>query len=346
MSEIGENKIKRPQFIIFTDKDGTLNLEDKQLNHILNLITTMGGMVVPVTGRTVGDIEESMREQKIKVPEIIVGDNGANIYSTSNHAFLIKKLLNHEKVMNIVDEFLRNGGNLDYIRYTDGTNIFTAKQKEVKEYYRKSKTAKSYDDIYQAIQQADDITKVTLAGPKEQIEKTAEFVKKMDFWTDMDKTRFPKEEYQNYRLDIAQRNINKGEAVKLMVAQLKPRYGYLCVGNGYNDVSMFKAAMDDGMIAAIMNNSSPELREEMVEYSRSRKKGKVMVIPKDKDLANQYILKMAKMFQERIKAQETKRIQEGRRLPNVPRVEVKGIEGIEQRNISRGTGFQKRNRDR
>ena len=89
MPKIGKNKIKKPQFIIFTDKDGTLNLEDKQLNHILNLITTMGGMVVPVTGRTVGDIEESMREQKIKVPEIIVGDNGANIYSTSNHAFLI-----------------------------------------------------------------------------------------------------------------------------------------------------------------------------------------------------------------------------------------------------------------
>lgn len=310
MPKIGKNKIKKPQFIIFTDKDGTLNLEDKQLNHILNLITTMGGMVVPVTGRTVGDIEESMREQKIKVPEIIVGDNGANIYSTSNHAFLIKKLLDHEKVMNIIDEFLKNGGNPDYIRYTDGANIFTAEKKEVKRYYRKSKTAKSYEDIYQAIQQAEDITKVTLAGPKEQIQQMAEFVKGLDFWTDMDITKFPSEEYQNYRLDIAQRNINKGEAVRLMVEQLKPRYGYLCVGNGYNDVSMFKAAIDDGMIAAIMNNSSLELKEEMAEYSRGRRKGKVMVIPKDKDLANQYILKMAKMFQERMKTEERERIKE------------------------------------
>ncbi len=50
--------MKRPLFIIFTDKDGTINVKDKQLNHIFHLITTMGGMIVPITGRTVGDIED------------------------------------------------------------------------------------------------------------------------------------------------------------------------------------------------------------------------------------------------------------------------------------------------
>lgn len=343
MAKIGESKIKRPQFIIFTDKDGTLNLEDKQLNNILNLITTMGGMVVPITGRTVGDIEESMRNKKIKVPEIIVGDNGANIYSTSNHDFLIKKLLEHEKVMAIVDKFLKNGGNSDFIRYTDGINIFAAKQKDVKEYYRKNKTTKMQKDIYQAIQKAEDVTKVTLAGSKEEMQKMAEFVEGLDFWTDMDKTMFPRKECQNYRLDIAQRDINKGEAVRLMVEQLKPRYGYLCVGNGYNDVSMFKTAIDDGMIAAIMNNSSLELKKEMQEYAKARKKGKVMVIPTDKDLANQYILKMAKTFQERMKTEGKRRIKEEKRLPNVPRIKV---EGINQKNMSCGTGIRRKNRDR
>lgn len=306
MAKIKESKIKRPQFIIFTDKDGTLNLEDKQLNNILSLITAMGGMVVPITGRTVGDIEESMRNQKIKVPEIIVGDNGANIYSTSNQDFLIKKLLEHEKVMAIIDEFLRDGGNPDFIRYTDGVNIFAARQKDVKDYYRKNKTAKIQDDIYQSIQEAEGVTKVTLAGPKEKMEQMDDFVEGLDFWTDMDQTKFPRKECENYRLDIAQRDINKGEAVRLMVEQLKPRYGYLCVGNGYNDVSMFKTAIDDGMIAAIMNNSSLALKKEMQEYAKARKKGKVMVIPTDKDLANQYILKMAKRFQERMKIEEKK----------------------------------------
>lgn len=335
--------MKKPQFIIFTDKDGTLNLEDKQLNSILNLITTMGGMVIPITGRTVGDIEESLRDQKVRIPEIIIGDNGANIYSTKDHTFLMKKQLEHEKVLAIINEFIRNGGNTDYIRYTNGANIFATKSKEIKEYYKKSKTVKLCDDIYQEIQQTKDITKITLAGPKEQIQQNAEFVNGLDFWTDMDITKFPKKKYQNYRLDIAQKNINKGEALKIINAQLKPRYGYICVGNGYNDVSMFQAAIDDGMIAAIMADSSFELIQEVVQYHKTRKKGKVMVVPTDKDLANKYILKMAKMFQTYIKTDERKRRQKENRLPNVPRVKVKGIE---QKNISRGTAWQGKNRDR
>lgn len=341
MIEIGGYRIKRPQFIIFTDKDGTLNLEDKQLNHIFHLVDTMGGMVIPVTGRTVGDVEESIKIQKVKMPEIIIGDNGANIYFTKNHTFLVKKQLEHGKVLAIIEEFLKNAGDKDYIRYTDGANIYASRQKEVEDYYKKSNTVKLCDDIYKAIQQTDDITKITLAGSKEQIQKSAEFVNELDFWTDMDTTKFPKKKYQNYRLDIAQKDINKGEAVKWIVEQLKPRYGYVCVGNGYNDMSMFKAALDDGMMAAIMGNSSIELIQEVLQYCQDRKKGKVLVIPKDKDLANQYILKEAKEFRRHIRTEE--RIKTEKRLPNVPRVKVKGIE---QRNISRGTGLQKRNRDR
>lgn len=80
MKEIEQCKIKRPKFIIFTDKDGTLNFEDKQLNHIFCLVMKMGGLVIPITGRTIGDIKSDFVQRKIKVPEIIIGDNGANIY--------------------------------------------------------------------------------------------------------------------------------------------------------------------------------------------------------------------------------------------------------------------------
>ena len=255
--------MKRPQFIIFTDKDYTINLEDKKLNQIFHLVATMGGMVIPVTGRTVGDIEESIKTKKIRMPEIIVGDNGANIYSADKHTFLIQKKLEHDKVMQIVDNFLQNDGNLDFIRYTNGENIFASNQEEVRNYYKNSKKVKFCSNIYEEIKKAEDITKLTLAGKKEQIKQNADFVEKLDFWTDMDKTQFPKREYKNYRLDIAQKNINKGEAVKALVAMLKPIYGYLCVGNGRNDISMFKVAIDNGMIAAIMSNSDSELIEEI-----------------------------------------------------------------------------------
>ncbi len=312
--------MKRPEFIIFTDKDCTINLEDKKLNNIFHLVSTMGGMVIPVTGRTVGDIEENIRQKNIRMPEIIVGDNGANIYLPNQHTFIIQKKLEHKKVMDILHEYLKNGGNIDFVRYTNGENIFASDQEDVREYYRNSKKVKFCSNIYEKIQQAEDITKLTLAGRREDIEQRAKFIQNLDFWTDMDRTRFPKKEYENYRLDIAQKNISKGEAVKALVAKLKPQYGYLCVGNGRNDISMFETAIDNGMIAAIMSNSDPELIDYIEQYAKG-KKGEVKKVPLDRDLANEYILKMAKEFQSRQKTRE-REIREKKRLPNVERVKV------------------------
>ena len=42
--------------IIFTDKDGTLNLEDPKLDVVFKLIISMNGLLIPITGRTIGDI--------------------------------------------------------------------------------------------------------------------------------------------------------------------------------------------------------------------------------------------------------------------------------------------------
>lgn len=312
--------MKRPLFIIFTDKDGTINLKDKQLNNIFDLITTMGGMIVPVTGRTIGDIEEEFKKQKIRMPKFIIGDNGAVIYSTSEHEFLLKKQLDSEKVKLILENFMMNGGNREFIRYTDGLNIYATKQKEIKKYYARNKRIVLCDDICQKIQQTKDITKITLAGSLKHMQQSAEFANSLGYWTDRDTTEFPNEQYENYRLDIAQKNINKGAAVEIMAERLKPKYGYVCLGNGFNDLSMFEMAIDNGMIAAVMKNSSPELIQRIKGYSQN-KKGRVTLIPNDKDLANRYILRMAKIFQTHIKTEERKRRQE-ERLPHVPRVTV------------------------
>lgn len=334
--------MKRPMFIIFTDKDGTINLKDKQLNNIFNLITTMGGMIVPVTGRTVGDIEEDFKKEKIRIPEFIIGDNGAVIYSTTKNELLMKKKLDLEKVKLILDNFMMNGGNEEFIRYTDGLNIYSTKQKEVKRYYAKNKRIILCDDICQQIQQTEDITKITLAGSLEHMQQCAEFAKSLGYWTDMDITKFPNKQYQNYRLDIAQKNINKGAAVEAMAKKLNPRYGYVCLGNGFNDLSMFEMAIDNGMIAAIMKNSSPELIQKIKTYSQD-KKGRVMKIPNDKDLANRYILRMAKIFQTYIKTEERKRRQRKERLLDVPRVEV-NERNTRNRNMASSDSFRRGDR--
>lgn len=339
MAKIGKYKIRRPKFIIFTDKDGTLNLEDKQLNNIFKLINSMGGMVIPITGRTVGDIESDLKKRKIKVPEIVVGDNGSNIYHTKSGEFLIQRVLDHENVLAAVEHFLEQGGNKDYIRYTNGRNIFASKTKEVKEYYKNSKMAVFQEDILKGLNEATDVTKVTLAGSQGQMKENAEFVQNLNFWSDMNPTKFPKRDYQNFILDISQRDVNKGEAVKAIVSQLKPEFGYMCVGNGYNDMSMFQTAINNGMIAGVMENSPSDLIQEIKQYSRERNKGKVMVIPSDKNLANEYLLKMAKIFQSHIKTQQRKE----RRLPNLPRVQVKPVV---HREVNNGVSQQRNNRNR
>lgn len=342
MEKIDACAIKRPKFIVFTDKDGTLNLEDKQLNTILHLVTTMGGMLIPVTGRTVGDIENDLRKRKIKVPELIVGDNGSNIYHTKSGKFLVQRVLDHQKVLAIVEEFLKQGGNKDFIRFTNGRNIFASQTEEVKEYYQDSTMAILCDDILKQLLDIDNITKITLAGSRKQMMHHAEFVQQLGFWSDRNPTQFPKGFYENYILDVAQKDVNKGKAVKVIVATLAPQYGYICIGNGYNDIHMFKNAIDDGMIASVMANSPSEVIEEVKQYAREKNKGKVMVVPPNKDLANKYILKMAKWFQSYSITQQ--RNFQLSQMPHVP-PRLKPYDKPVQ-NISRGISWHGNNRDR
>lgn len=336
-----EKGIKRPKFIVFTDKDGTLDLEDEQLNDIFILIMTMGGMVVPITGRTVGDISEDFKKRKIILPQIIVGDNGANIYSTTTNEFLIKKTLDKDKVNRIIDFYIENGGNPDLIRYTDGSVIYASKEMSVKNYYKESKTVKLYDDIKEKTLNADEITKITLAGNKKNMQRISNYGETLDFWTDMDKTKFPKKEDQNYRLDIAQKDINKGNAVKEIYETIKPEYGYMCVGNGWNDLSMFKQAIDNGMTVAIMGNADPELICEVKEYRKSKNKGRIIIVPIEKNKANKLIYKEAKILQTYMRSKQLKTNKN--RLPNVQRVEIKHIQ---KHNEMKNKNNSKRNYDK
>lgn len=303
--------MQRPKFIIFTDKDGTLNMEDEELNNIFCLITTMGGMVIPATGRTIGDIKNDFIKRKVALPEVIIGDNGASIYFSINQTFFQKKSLNHSNIIKMMNQFIENGGNKNYIRYTDGIHIFISDKSEIRKYYKKNKAVKLCRDICESVKKSKDITKITLVGSKKQMEKSILIADKLNFWTDMDVTNFPKSKYQNYRLDISQKDINKGNAVKIVSKKFNPIYGYICIGNGYNDMPMFQEAIDEGMIVAIMENSSSQLIKEVKQYCQKKAKGKVLVIPNHKDLANKYILKMAKTFQTYMeKAQQGMKIDE------------------------------------
>lgn len=318
-------KMKRPKFIIFTDKDGTLNLEDKELSNIFKLIASMGGMVIPVTGRSVKDFEEELRRRGITVPELIAGDNGGTVYSTSKKQFLIKKDLEHDKAMGMIDHYLENGGDINLVRFTDGTRTYVSTAKEVKTYYKNKKEIVFCDDIYQKMKETKEITKITLAGSNEIMTKNAEFAKDLNLWTDSGSTKFPKASDGNIRTDISQNGINKGEIVKLLVGELKPEYGYMCVGDGNNDLPMFKQALEDGQYACVVGSAKQELKDKVRKMEKGTK-GKRIEVPRDKNLANKFILKMSKVFQSYINQEEyTRQAKKKRkgRLENVERIDVK-----------------------
>ena len=265
-------QLKRPAFIIFTDKDGTMNLQDKNLNNIFRLVHAMNGMIIPTTGRTVGDIQEDLKGNKLINPALLIGDNGGSIYFTKSKEFVYKQTLDSEKVKNVISHFTELGGNPEMIRLTDGEYIYAINNPEVQQYYRKKHTVKYGKDINSLLGIMPEITKITLSGTKPQMQEMAAYVKNLNFWSDIGATKFPNASYQHYRLDIADRNISKGNAVKLINSILKPPFGYMCIGNGENDISMFKQAIDDGMLIGIMEDSPQSVIEEMKYYVDLKKK--------------------------------------------------------------------------
>lgn len=265
-------QMKRPDFAIFVDKDGTMNLQDKRLNNIFKLIHSMNGIIIPTTGRTVGDIREDLSGNQLISPPLLIGDNGGSIYSTKDKKFVSKKTLDIEKVKNTISQFIESGGNPEMIRLTDGEFIYAIKHPDVQSYYTKKNAVKYGKDIDHLLEIMPEITKITLSGTKQQMQDMSEYVKSLNFWSDIGKTKFPTANYQHYRLDVAHKNINKGNAVHAVVSTLKPSFGYMCIGNGENDVSMFKQAIDDNMMIGIMADSPQAVIDEMQNYKRLKKK--------------------------------------------------------------------------
>lgn len=75
----------------------------------------------------------------------------------------------------------------------------------------------------------------------------------------------------------------------------------MCIGNGFNDISMFKQAIDDDMIAAVMEESGFFLKKETIDYTNKKNKGRVVIVPRDKNKANEFMLRYAKIFQKNIR---------------------------------------------
>ncbi len=258
------------------DLDGTMDLTDKKLNGKILRMSKNGMIFVTATGRTNNYVRETCRMHGIMPPRFIIADNGGTIYDNVEKKYIMRTTLNVDVRNKVLREFIKLGGIPDDIRYTDGDNVFASKSDEVKRYY-KDETIIEYREgeelISEIATEERDITKITLAGNKKIINGINKIIEQegIECWTDIGATKFPSRLRHNYRLDITAGETSKGKAVEFLSEYTGIR-DFVCIGNGPNDLSMFRYALDCKMPVVVIKNhdssESRELIEQVQEYAK------------------------------------------------------------------------------
>ncbi len=267
--------------ICIFDLDGTLDLTDPKLSAEILKLSRNGVGFVTATGRTNSYIQDTYKKYSIIPPRFIIADNGGTIYDNSEKRYIKRRTLPVETRNKTIEEYIRLGGLPENIRFTDGDYVYASEEEEVKKYYKEESSIKykKTEELISDIQKEDsEITKITLAGQKGLMKELASHIekRKIKCWTDIGATKFPYKAKQNYRLDITDGEACKGEAVEFLVNYLGVKE-FTCVGNGPNDFTMFKYALDSNMPVVVVKNSdgseitkeSKDLINEVEEYAKS-----------------------------------------------------------------------------
>lgn len=216
---------------IITDKDGTLLL-DSSLRQILQSFKEknlgVNVYVIANSGRTVQDMINCLEQENIPTSyfDYIIGDNGGMCIDVKRDKQLYKHVMDRNVVQKVIDKFFDMGGNPENIRISDGSNIFAYPSEDVKEYYKYTKDVVFKKDISDLNEI--DITKLTLTGPHEQINKINKYIRDniKGYKTHVGKTFFPIESKNNYRIDFT-RNAYKRTSFCRFKRDFRTRYLYL-----------------------------------------------------------------------------------------------------------------------
>jgi len=240
------------------DLDGTLDLTDTKLSAEIVKLSRMGVSFVTATGRTNSYVIDTCKKHNIIPPKFIIGDNGGSIYDTAQKKYIKRTSLATNKRKVLLEEFLRHGGEIEDVRYTDGEFVYAAENEMVRKYYAKEKSIayKTNEEIIEEIfAENTDMIKITLAGNEDLMRKIIMFIKEngIKCWTDIGATKFPKKSIENFRLDITDGETSKGEAVEFLANYIGID-SFTCIGNGPNDFSMFKYALDSNMPVIVVRD--------------------------------------------------------------------------------------------
>lgn len=242
----------RPKKILFTDLDGTLLDDQKQISaytrEVLDAWSKAGHKLVLCSGRDINSVSQVKDYLQLDFPGMyLIGYNGGQIYDCDNQKTIHKITLTLEQTSHIMEEAARFG--IHVHSYTD-THIVSPQDNEQLRYYcRVIKTPVIFSPK---------VTDVMTEGPCKCLAVELKDSKKLeDFRCSL--LPWAKEEgitmiYSNpYYLELFPAASGKGAAVKTLCELLNINpYFSVASGDAQNDVSMIEAA---GMGIAMCNGS-------------------------------------------------------------------------------------------
>ena len=304
--------IDHKDYIVFSDKDGTLDLETeegcKTLAEAITLIEgKSNGLFVITTARPAGEIVKILEDKGIPVPKYIIGDNGF-IYNTIDETYVTEERLPKEEMLDLINDMVTSGkAGKDEIEFSTGDVVilqdcpYTAKSKA---YERKLGTRIFSQDVVQSLSDTEkEILSLSLRVSSVQaVEEIREYIENNHLKVQLN---YQSLDDGNYSVDLAPSGIHKATSV-LKLSQLAIngdkkrediRGKFTTIGDGTNDITMLTAAYAHGENAVIADKDSEESKELKAELENAIKPYEGFKIGELVELdgpANDYILALAK----------------------------------------------------
>lgn len=300
-------------YIIFSDKDGTLDLDSQegceQLKQaILKIENEDNGLFVITTARPAGEIVAILNDKKIPVPTYIIGDNGF-IFNTLENRYLTTERLPKNSIQDLVNVLIKsNYATKDTIEFSTGDVVYLQDceyTKNAKAYEKELGTRIFSENILDCLNSSQkDLLSISFRVSSIEAVKTIK--KYISENTPEVQLNYQSLDDGNYSIDLTPAGIDKAYAV-LKLSQLTItgdesrndiRGHFSVIGDGTNDISMLTMAYAFGAQAVIADINSEEsqevsqaLEKTIAPYSELHTTGEIARLD---SYANKSLLEIAK----------------------------------------------------
>lgn len=249
--------------MVVIDLDGTLLNDKKQVSkrnaEIINKIYKEKDIFfVIATGKNISDITQIIESVGESINQYIIVSNGAIIKDNVNDDWLLKKYIEKEEVIEIIDTYKKQ--NLRGIIHTNSYTL-TDGEKEA----QTNQNIKLVQDLKRDILENNTLTisMLTVCGDEKNLRKMKEDVELKFIELEVtDICHFivdiGKEIYQTKYIDIMKKNSTKANAIKLLADYLHiNKEEIVIMGDGANDISMFEMSV----YKVAMGNADEDLKK-------------------------------------------------------------------------------------